>query len=315
MNPEIFAEWLRRQGHRIYKTESSYWFNQGPRALQAFPYHWISSPSQAEINDLLQSSRSITLRYSTPVASPEGKISYQVVFDEDDFSLPLFARKVRHTIDVGLAHCECQPIPLSMMIEQGWLCRMETLRRQGRTGAETKAWWKNMCSTTEGLPGFEMWGAVRNNELLSSILVFNDGETANIIFQQSLTDHLRFGVNNVLAYSYVNHTLQNKKAAKIFYGLHSLDAPPSVDVFKFRMRFKANPIRQRVAFHPNLSWLVNDLSYRGIHAIRSKITGRNTIAKAEGMLRFYLEGRKPLEAQNWPEALLDQKNDILRKCD
>ena len=37
MNSETFAEWLRRQGHRVYRTASSYWYEAGPRVLQAFP--------------------------------------------------------------------------------------------------------------------------------------------------------------------------------------------------------------------------------------------------------------------------------------
>jgi len=40
MNIEIFAEWLRHQGHQIHKTQHSYWYDQGPCVYQAFPYHW-----------------------------------------------------------------------------------------------------------------------------------------------------------------------------------------------------------------------------------------------------------------------------------
>ena len=49
MNPEIFAEWKRRQGYQVLQTASSYWFNQGPRVFQAFPYHWVIEPTEKDV--------------------------------------------------------------------------------------------------------------------------------------------------------------------------------------------------------------------------------------------------------------------------
>lgn len=37
MNAEIFGEWLRRQGHRIYKSESCYWYDAKPARSSIFP--------------------------------------------------------------------------------------------------------------------------------------------------------------------------------------------------------------------------------------------------------------------------------------
>ena len=54
MNAEIFSEWLRRQGYIVVKTESSYWYDAWPRVFQAYPYHWVIQPEQAEINALLR---------------------------------------------------------------------------------------------------------------------------------------------------------------------------------------------------------------------------------------------------------------------
>jgi len=39
--------------------------------------------------------------------------------------------------------------------------------------------------------------------------------------------------------------------------------------------------------------------------------GNPLIAKAEGMLRFYLEGKLSLEEQNWPENLGSCKTELL----
>lgn len=37
MTPEVFAEWLRRQGHRVVRTRSPYWFDAGPRGFVEVP--------------------------------------------------------------------------------------------------------------------------------------------------------------------------------------------------------------------------------------------------------------------------------------
>jgi len=35
------------------------------------------------------------------------------------------------------------------------------------------------------------------------------------------------------------------------------------------------------------------------------------IAKAEGMLRFHIEGKQPFTCQHWPECLISRKEDML----
>jgi hypothetical protein len=36
-----------------------------------------------------------------------------------------------------------------------------------------------------------------------------------------------------------------------------------------------------------------------------------TLAKAEGMLRFYLEGKRPPARQDWPDGLAQRKGELL----
>jgi hypothetical protein len=89
----------------------------------------------------------------------------------------------------------------------------------------------------------------------------------------------------------------------IFYGLHSLDAPASVDEFKFRMGYIASPVCQRVLFHPWLRPLVNRPSHAVLRCLRQWRPHSPTLAKAEGVCRFYLDGQRPTHQQRWPECL------------
>jgi hypothetical protein len=90
----------------------------------------------------------------------------------------------------------------------------------------------------------------------------------------------------------------------MFYCLDSLDAKESMDEFKFRMGYKAKPVRQRVIFHPKLRFLVNSLGHSAIRRVAHWMPSRPGLAKAEGMMRFCLEGQVPQEKQVKPVALL-----------
>jgi hypothetical protein len=77
------------------------------------------------------------------------------------------------------------------------------------------------------------------------------------------------------------------------------------------MGFRAKPVRQRVVFHPWVAPFVNCVSLQLLSGLRRLFPRVSSLAKAEGMFLFYLEGKKPLSQQAWPEALLDQRDQIL----
>jgi len=311
MNPNSFSEWLTRQGLKVYFTQSSNWVTAGPRILQSFPYCLEVQPEQKEINELFKKSKAIALRYSTSINSKEGQISYHVIFDGNEFKYENFSKKVRHDIQHGLDYCDYKPISFELLEDQGWKIREETLIRQGRRGAEKKEWWSKLCRSAKGLPGFEAWGAMKQDNLVASIFTYIDDGTASILYQQSLTEHLKYGINNTLAYVFVNDVLKNERAEKIFYGLNSLDAPSSVDEFKFRMGFIAKPVRQRIVINPSIAPFFNYFSYKCVDMAHRIVPSNHTLAKAEGLIRFYLQGKLPLTDQDWPDGLLDQKSAIL----
>ncbi len=77
MNAENFATWLRRQGYHVYRSASSYWYDAGPRVLQAFPYHWLITPTQRELDALMWKHGAIALRVfgAAVPAQGEGQLS------------------------------------------------------------------------------------------------------------------------------------------------------------------------------------------------------------------------------------------------
>lgn len=303
MTPEIFAEWLRRQGHKVIKTPSSYWVEVGLRVFQAFPYHWVINPSSEELGVLLMQNNAIGLRYSTSMDEPEGAYSYHVLYEGGKYSMDEFTSKMRTKVRKGLGCVTVERVSFDVLAEHGWRLRQETLLRQGRINAETKSWWQSLCLSAKGLSGFEAWGAFDQKELTAAVLIFICDDTGSILYHQSLSGYLKYKVNNALAYVVTENLLARPDISRVFYGLQSLDAPISVDEFKFEMRYTAKPVRQRVVFHPWIRPFMNSASHALLRAGLRLRPGHPALSKAEGMLRFYLQGQLPLGKQALPPPL------------
>lgn len=64
-------------------------------------------------------------------------------------------------------------------------------------------------------------------------------------------------------------------------------------------------------FHSWLETSFSRVGYPLVRYLRQRKPENPNLAKAEGMFRFTLEGKRPLADQPWPEALADQKAALL----
>lgn len=312
MNADIYVEWLRRLGHHVIRTESSYWYNAGPRVLQAYPYHWTIEPTEKELRKLLLEQNAVALRYSAPITSPYGMASYHVVCEDPNYDLAILGRQAKQNVRRGLEFASIERIPLSRLANEGWQLRRDSLERQGRAGAESEAWWRRVCTSAEDLPGFEVWAAIHDGMLAATFLAFQCDDVYTLPFEQSATAFLENRVNNALFYYVTRQAIQREDISSVFFCLHSLDAPCSVDQFKFRMGNTAKPVRQRVVFHPWFVPFANPFTHTAVVRLLQRNPESAMLAKAEGMLRFHLEGKRPIDQQEWPEYLNGCKDELLK---
>lgn len=307
MNAEIFAEWLRRQGYSVVRTTSSYWYEASPRVYQAFPYHWVIQPKEEELSSFIGQRRAIALRYSTPVDSPIGCISYHAIYDKPSYTLDGLDRRSRQNIRKGLKNCSVEPISFERLAEDGWLLEMDTASRQGRQVTISEEIWRRRYMEAADLPGFEAWGAIVDGRLVASLFTFQMEDCCEMISQQCHRDYLNARVNNALSFVVTQAMINRTGIRSVFYTLQSLDAPASVDRFKFRMGYTAKPVRQRVVFHSLLAPVFNKATYAVVKLMFRCKPNNSSLAKMEGMLRFYLEGKCPPTEQDWPPCLVDRK--------
>lgn len=302
MTPEIFAEWMRRQGQRVFRTKSSFWYSAGPRVLQAFPYHWKIQPSTQEIQDLLKSSGILALRYSTPFDHPTGKASYHIVL-HSPYNLETLRSQARNGVKRGLKNFKIEQISFERLATEGWPLQQDTLDRQNRLKSMTRTEWEQLCLSAKDLSGFEAWAALSSNELAGGLIICRIDDVFNVPYSFCHRKYLENYVNNALFFTVSCEMLGRQGIQEIFYTVQSLDAPPSIDEFKLRMGLIPVKVRQCVEFHPMMRPFATDKLHHLLRTIQVRNRSNTTLAKAEGMLRFYLEGNKTLAEQNWPECL------------
>jgi hypothetical protein len=189
-----------------------------------------------------------------------------------------------------LKHCTVERISFERFAAESSPLRADSLERQGRETGDTFEKFLRRFELASELEGFEFWGASVEGRLGAFLVTFRMNECCNMILQQCHRDFLKEHVNNALTFDVTRHMLAQPGIESIFYGMQSLDAPPSVDEFKFRMGYNAKPVQQCAAFHPFAAPFVNRASYSAISAISKARPANRTLSKAAGMMRLYLEG-------------------------
>ncbi len=313
MNAETFAEWMRRQGHHVYRTDSSYWYDAGPRVLQAFPYHWLISPDKEETHDLMMKHGIVGLRYSAPLTFPYGMASYHIVLHMP-YELSALKSQARNGIKRGQEQFRIEQISFERLATEGWSLQYDTLARQDRLRSMKQSMWVDLCRSAHGLPGFEAWAAISGEQLAGAVIVCRIDDVFNVPYAMSRTCCLSNHVNSVLFYSVSCEMLKREGVNAVFFTVQSLDAPANVDEFKLRMGFEPKAVRQCVEFHPFLNQFATPGTLVHTQRLLHRDPANPFLAKAEGMLRFYVEGKRPITEQVWPECVAGQKDVQIQLC-
>ena len=251
----------------------------------------------------------IAIRYSAPFEFPRGVASYHIVLQEP-YSLNTLKAQARNGVKAGLNYFKIEPISLERLATEGWILQQDTLDRQNRLGSMTQQEWERMCRAAIDLPGFEAWAATSGDELAAAVIVVRQGPIFSVPFALSHRRFLDRHVNNTLFYCVSKELLRREGVVNLFFTVQSLDAPASVDEFKLRMGFQLKIVRQCVDFHPVIRLFATPTALGWVTRLKNRFPLFPSFSKAEGMLKFYLEGRKPIEEQAWPECLLGLRRQL-----
>ena len=290
MQSEAFLEFLARQGHRIVETESCYWYNAKPGFYFYFPYHRLIAPSDEELSHVFRGKPSIGARYFTPV-DHYGKESFMIVCADKNYDLTsVDAQYARRQTRRGLENFEIRQLEFKELAALGISLDHDTLVRQGRAPSRNEEKeWRLYCSSAEGLEGFDAWGAFRGNNLASFLVAYQMEDHYTILHQSSATEYLTLYPNNALVYYVTKLKLASPDVNAVSYGPQSLDAPASLDTFKFRMGFQKRLMKQAIVFNPPVKPFINGFSHACIKLLSSLTPKSDAFRKMEGIVRFYRE--------------------------
>ena len=259
---------------------------------------------------MMQKHRIFSLRYSTPLQATIGKVSYHFNLS-NPYNMDILRSQARNALKRGLAKSVVKRIPFERVAEEGWNLQRDTLYRQGRLASLTEADWKRICHSAVGLEGFESWAALVDGKMAACVIICRIGDTFYVPYAFSHSKYLDKYVNNAMFFSVSCNLLARDGIKGIFFTVQSLDAPRSVDDFKFRLGLNAKAVRQRVVFNPLLEPFITPSSHNFVSSLLMRYPSKVALAKLEGMIRFYLDGKLPLSEQEWPDCLAGVKHDSL----
>jgi REP element-mobilizing transposase RayT len=68
----------------------------------------------------------LALRYSAPMESTKGMVSYHAVLSPP-YNMEVLKTNVRNRLRKGLRECQVERIPFEKLAREGWILQMETL--------------------------------------------------------------------------------------------------------------------------------------------------------------------------------------------
>jgi hypothetical protein len=242
------------------------------------------------LKKILWGERSIGLRFFTSMEG-FGKSSYLIVCSDKNYDITsVAAGDTRRKTRRGLENVEIRQFDFKELARLGHNLNCDTLARQGRDPRLcNESDWKQFCDATEGLDGFEAWGAFTGGKLASFVAGFQMEDHFTLLQQSSATEYLELYPNNALIFEVTRLKLASPEVTAVSYGPQSLDAPESLDAFKFHMGYKKLPMKQRVMFNPLIKPFIGSATQKIVQFAAGIKLKSNELSKLEGLIGFYLE--------------------------
>ncbi|MFN8643957.1 MAG: hypothetical protein U0802_20740 [Candidatus Binatia bacterium] len=270
----------------------AYWYDAGHGFLLAVPSHHVLVPDPASLRTLLWHSRCVGARFSAPLDGP-GKLSYQIVCDDREYALEKLSANTRSKVRRGLRRCTVRRVAMADVAAHGRVADRDTLLRQGRSWrwSEEPAWtqyWQAAATT----PGIEAWGAFVDDTLAAFLVTVRFEDCVEFLLARSRSDARDAYPNNALIYTVTQELLVQRGVRRITFARVARGGAGARRV-QVRDGILADPLRQRVVFHPIAGAVLRRCVVRS--AIHQLAAGRRGARggfwrKAEGVHRFAEEG-------------------------
>ncbi|MDA1230157.1 MAG: hypothetical protein O2856_05235 [Planctomycetota bacterium] len=287
MQPQHYAAFLERIGHKVLESNGVHWFDVFSRAWTCFPFESQLSPAEIDISHVMDH-RGVMARFCCKV--DDGVSSFRQVLTDRDYSLTSLDPKARNKTRQGLEKCTCSQEDARELGSDGIELHAQTLRRQGRKISDGyESYWRKYFDAVSQCPAATVWASRYQGELASFLISFRIGSVENICIVRSNEELLKHRPNNAMLYTFLQHTLNRPETTEVCIGLQSLQkGMNSLDMFKCGMGFREQPIGQRIELRSTLGFAVP----RSFARLAGKAVGRlqnEYAARLAGALSLYAD--------------------------
>ena len=296
MEHSVFYHFYKNAGFNVYTSRSAEWCAIQRGMLLSIPYHRLITPSQDELDDLLELSGVWGVRFPTSVEN-YGFSSKLEVCSQFGYNLQSLKHKFRNRVQKGEQYCQIRPVGIQELKNDGYRLNLQTLRRQKRNDprANQKYWWK-ICDALDQTRDVRVLGAYYQERLAAYVVIMETPSMAEMIIQNSDSELLGYCPNNLLTYHVTWHYLtERNNPVPLCYGLGSLEDTPDLDRYKVGMGYVMKPIKQRLYFRKGVRfWLkpaiLSPILFMGELIDRHIIKGRSYLLdKCCAMGKRYME--------------------------
>ncbi len=285
-NPMV--DFFERLGHRVVRSENSWWYEIQPRVFLSIPYYKPIEISDEETKELMEKYKLRAIRFPTTLSS-FGFLSNITINTNKDYDMPSLHSKARNQTRRGLESCVVEQMDFDDLYEKGLSLNKSTAKRQGRESyyCDTE-YWSKYCQAAKATEGVDAWGSFVEGRLASFLVTIKAvGNWSEWVLNHSDTNLLSIYPNNVLAFTVAQHLFQNQNIEGICYGLGSLEETKHLDHFKKRMGWAVVPIKQRLVFSSKMR-IVFSFAQEPCLKLLCKCFPKNySVRKASAMIRLY----------------------------
>lgn len=280
------ADFFERLGHRVVRTESSYWYDVRRRFYLSFPHHRLINPGADELYPLFLRLNG-GVRYSGPSES-RGRLSYALVCRDRRYDVDLLSPNTRSKVRRGLKHCTIEQLDPDYVMTYGKPVHDDTIRR---IRIQDPYPWDTYWRAVKESDCVNVWGALIDKTLAAYLVAVLAEGCWEILVVRSLSEYLRFYPNNALLFTALRRMFADPQVEQVFFGMESLEQLSSIDEFKLSMGFIRSPIRQRIVLHPLLrTVLCNPLAVRAVCGLARRQPQSELWRKLDGLTAFVASG-------------------------
>ena len=289
MSHQSYAEFMKKLGHKVVRTESAWWFQGAGGIYAQFPWHETITPGQSEIDSLLGLTGTAA-RYSCPGGT--GRDSHFYVCDDPEFAIEKLSSNTRSKIRRGLKRCTVSPISFDELqrLDAAELSR-ETMLRQNRTaGPEHDAYWKRYFKAAAETESMEGWAAFNEGQLAAWLIACRFNECINISILRSRRSMLSNYPNNAMLFEFVRNAIRREGVSMVSFGWESIRPQlDSLDDFKLSMGFEKRSVGHRIEVNRFVRPILRGRILSSLEGIAVRRSKHERFGLMAGMLKWYRE--------------------------